>query len=71
MMKQLLERTDLPSYLDLKAREMLHQARSTAGEASLQQASFLQDGPRVIWFTWTGTKIQRTLLRLGQVFRWV
>ena len=68
MMKKLLERIDLPSYLDLKAREMLHQARSTASEANLQQASFLQDGPRVIWFTWTGTKIQRTLYGLGTYF---
>ena len=68
MMKQLLKRTDLPSYLDLKAREMMHQARSTASEAELHQASFLQDGTRVIWFTWTGTKIQRTLYGLGTYY---
>ncbi len=68
MMKQLLKRTDLPAYLDLNAREMMHQARATASEANLQQASFLQDGPRVIWFTWTGTKIQRTLYGLGTYY---
>ena len=68
MMKSLLERADLPAYLDLKAREMLHQARSTSREASLLQTSFLQDGPRAVWFTWTGTKIQRTLYGLGSYF---
>jgi len=68
VMKSVLERTDLPAYLDLKAREMLHQARSAAREASLLQTSFLQDGPRAVWFTWTGTKIQRTLFGLGSYF---
>ena len=60
--------SDLSAYVDLKAREMLHQARSTAREAEPQQTSFLQDGPRAIWFTWTGTKIQRTLYGLGTYF---
>ena len=68
MMKSLLERTDLPTYLDSKAREMVHQARLTAREANLRQTSFLQDGPRAVWFTWTGTKIQRTLYGLGSYF---
>ena len=68
MMKSLLEGADLPTYLDSKAREMLHQARSTAREANLRQTSFLQDGPRTVWFTWTGTKIQRTLYGLGSYF---
>jgi len=68
MMKSLLERTDLPAYLDPKAREMLLQSRSTAREANLRQTPFIQDGPHAVWFTWTGTKIQRTLYGLGRYF---
>ena len=64
-MKALLERDDLPLYLDMKAREMLLQARSTARESGVLRDPFLQDGPDTIWFTWTGSKIQRTLSGLG------
>ena len=64
-MRQILGTTDLPIYLDTKAREMLTQARSTARDAVLMQTSFLQEGPDAIWFTWSGTRIQRTLYGLG------
>ena len=67
-MKALLERTDLPVYLDMKAREMLLQARATARDSGLLRNPFLQDGPDAIWFTWTGSRIQRTLFGLGQFF---
>jgi len=67
-MKALLERTDLPVFLDMKAREMLLQARATARHTGLLANPFLQDGPETIWFTWTGSRIQRTLSGLGQFF---
>ncbi len=55
-------------YLDMKAREMLLQARATAATRDLLRNSFLQDGPDAIWFTWTGSRIQRTLWGLGNYF---
>ncbi len=65
VMKALLQRDELPAYLDMKAREMLLQARSTARDSGLLRDPFLQDGPDAIWFTWTGSRIQRTLSGLG------
>ena len=52
----------------MKAREMLLEARSTAAQAGILRDSFLQDGPDAIWFTWTGSQIQRTLWGLGSFF---
>ena len=64
-MKALLFLDDKPAYLDPKANEMLTDARAAAREADLSIRSFLQDGPDTIWFTWTGSRIQRTLAGLG------
>ena len=52
----------------MKRQEMLLQARSTAQDSGLLRAAFLQDGPDAIWFTWTGSRIQRTLSALGEFF---
>jgi ATP-dependent helicase Lhr and Lhr-like helicase len=68
VMKALLEPGEQPIYLDMKAREMLLQAQATAAQAELLRHPFIQDGPDTIWFTWTGSKIQRTLLGLGTHF---
>jgi ATP-dependent Lhr-like helicase len=68
VMKDLLDRTDLPVFLNVKAREMLFQARATARRTELLANRFLQDGPDTIWFTWTGSRIQRTVSALGQFF---
>ena len=68
VMKDLLERADLPDYLDMRSREMLLQARATARDSGLVRNPFIQDGPDVIWFTWTGSRNQRTLFALGQYF---
>jgi ATP-dependent helicase Lhr and Lhr-like helicase len=67
-MRALLERADLPVFLDMKAREMLLQARSSARNSGLLTDPFVQDGPDVIWFPWTGSRIQRTLFGLGKFF---
>jgi ATP-dependent helicase Lhr and Lhr-like helicase len=67
-MRSLLERTDLPLYLDTRGREMILQARASARDSGLLETPFLQDGPDVTWFTWTGSRIQRTLFGLGEFF---
>jgi ATP-dependent helicase Lhr and Lhr-like helicase len=68
VMKALLEPGEVPLYIDVKAREMLIQARATAADSGLLRNSFLQDGPDAIWFTWTGSRIQGTLWGLGTFF---
>jgi hypothetical protein len=45
---------------------MLQSARAAAHAADLGRQRFLQDGARTVWFTWTGSRIQRTLAGLGQ-----
>lgn len=49
-------------YLNATAAQLLSNARATALQAGLGQGSFITLSPnKCIWFTWTGTKIQRTL----------
>ena len=43
-------------------------ARATAARAGILQDPFLQDGPDAIWFTWTGSRIQRALWGLASFF---
>ena len=64
-MRALLFHNDVPVYLDPGARTMLSQARVAAREAELDRCPFVQDGSDLTWFTWTGTRIQRTLAGLG------
>jgi hypothetical protein len=61
VMRSLLFRDDIPGYLDPGAKEMLSRARKTAREAMLGHHSLIQVGSDVTWFTWTGTRIHRTL----------
>ncbi len=67
VMKALLETNELPVYLDPTALQMLSQARSTARDSGLLRNPFLQDGLDTIWFTWTGSRIERTLLALAKL----
>jgi hypothetical protein len=60
-MKGLLLRDDFPVYLDPVARSMLSQARASAREARLDTLDVIQDGADLVWFTWTGTRIHKTL----------
>jgi ATP-dependent helicase Lhr and Lhr-like helicase len=66
-MRALLFRDDVPIYLDPRAKEMLASARAAAREAGLSQRLFLKDGQDTIWFPWTGSRIQRTLVGLGRL----
>ncbi len=50
------------SYLNATAGRLLSDARSTARRATLaQQPIVALSAARSLWFTWTGTRIQRTL----------
>ena len=55
----------VPQYLDSTAKAMLAAARTAAREADLAEVRFLCDGSSTIWFTWTGSRINRTVLALG------
>lgn len=49
-------------YLNATANRLLRDARATAIQAGLAQQSIVALSPsQCLWFTWTGTKIQRTL----------
>ena len=67
VMRALLEQNEPIAYLDPTASTLLAQARSTARESGLLRDPFLQDGLDTIWFTWNGSKIQRTLWALGKI----
>jgi ATP-dependent Lhr-like helicase len=67
-MREVLLGEAVPAYLDATAKQMLAHARATAREAKLDTNSFLTDGATTYWFTWTGSRIQRTLLGLGTFY---
>lgn len=53
-------------YLDDTATQLLAQARDTAKASSLGNTSIVSLSPtKCLWFTWTGTRIQRTLRLLA------
>jgi ATP-dependent Lhr-like helicase len=65
-MRSLLLAEEMPIYLDPTAQAMLASARAAAREADLGHQCFVPDGPGTIWFTWAGSRIQRTLAGLGR-----
>jgi ATP-dependent Lhr-like helicase len=64
-MRELLSSDNLPRYLDPRAREMLSTARMTAHDVGLTDRPFVHDGANTIWFTWTGSRINRTMMALA------
>jgi ATP-dependent Lhr-like helicase len=64
-MRSILTEDGEIAYLDSKAQKMLAISRRTARDARLLDCALMQDGPDVLWWTWTGTRIQRTLYGLG------
>ncbi len=58
------------SYLDETAAQLLSDARTTATSASLATSRLIALGEEeCLWFTWTGTKIQRTLCMMASEAR--
>lgn len=61
-MRRLLFDDQTPRYLDENSAKMLALARRCAVDANVNQSQYHWDGRECTWFTWTGTKIQRTLM---------
>ena len=64
-MREILSDTKIPSYLDQMAKQMLQEARTFAQESDILHHPFFRYGKEMIWFTWCGTRVNRTLLGLG------
>jgi len=65
-MKEILCGDEELQYLDAVADELLRQSRKTARDNSIGDSNIVSLSPtRCLWFTWTGTRIQRTLCLLA------
>jgi len=64
-MRDLLASESMPRYLDSTARDMLAAARSTIRAVHALEQPFVNDGSDLVWLTWTGSRINRTLMALG------
>ena len=64
-MQDILFDKEVPVYLNPKAKEMLPQARTTALSLNLNNRRIIEMGKDSVLFTWTGTRINRTLLLIG------
>jgi len=67
-MYDVLNRGEIPEYLDETAKDMLAYAQQTAKNAGLFETNIIQIGQDTYWFTWTGSAKHRTLLALGEFF---
>jgi ATP-dependent Lhr-like helicase len=65
-MRELLSQTKMPKYLDASAEEMLQEARDTANRLRLQTKQITESGSGTAVFTWTGSRINHTLMLAGQ-----
>jgi ATP-dependent Lhr-like helicase len=65
-MLSVLRSDTTPAYLDGKAKEMLGLARSYARTAGILDGSVIREGDTVYWFTWAGSRTNRTLMGLGR-----
>lgn len=61
-MRRVVLGKEVPVYLDAEAKDMLLQAREAACALGLETTSMLQSGTTVYWFTWAGSRINRTLV---------
>jgi ATP-dependent helicase Lhr and Lhr-like helicase len=65
-MRDVLLSDRIIGYLDDTAKGILSDARKTASVSSLGQSNFVAiSTARCYWFTWTGSRIQRTLMLLA------
>ncbi|MBI4243489.1 MAG: DEAD/DEAH box helicase [Planctomycetes bacterium] len=65
-MLSILFSDDVPIYLDDVAQNILQYARQTSRDARLDEHVFMQDGKSTLWFTWAGSRINRTLWGLAK-----
>lgn len=67
-MRQTIMSDKTYAYLDPVASEILDNARLVAREAGLEQGDLFAPSPKsTLWFTWTGTRTQRTLQLMAQM----
>lgn len=67
-MRQMLLSEKVPAFLDPLAKAMLQSARETPRQAQLDRVTFHREGDTTWWFTWAGSRVQRTLLGLGTFY---
>ena len=60
-MREVLEATDIPVFLDSNARELLSEARSQYERSDLKKVSILDFGRQTLLFHWTGDREANTL----------
>lgn len=65
-MLEVLKSGAVPAYLDGNAREILAQARDLARRIQVIDRPIITDGPDTYWFTWTGSRVHRTLMGMGR-----
>ena len=65
-MREVLFSDLVPVYLDRKSVEILETARIAAANANLANHQFFSDGANTLWFTWTSSKVNRTLASFGR-----
>lgn len=64
-MREVLISNKVIPYLDAKAGELLECSRRVARDAKLAERCLYSEGATTTWFTWTGSRINRTLAALG------
>ncbi len=64
--RDLLRADAVPTYLDPTAASILADARTLARASGLLDGGLIGDGPRVAWFTWAGSRVDRTLRGMGE-----
>lgn len=67
-MREVLLSEDIPTYIDMAGKKLLEDARKAALNAKLDQADFVVEGTKTIWFTWASSALQCTLLILGEFY---
>jgi ATP-dependent Lhr-like helicase len=68
-MKEILLSDKDIHYLDKSAKIMLQMSRSTAKNLDLLSNTFIIEGEDIYWFTWTGTSKNRTLAKIGEIYK--
>ncbi len=67
-MRKVLRCDDAYAYLDSYAHTMLERARKEAKALQLHRHEFFHEGRETIWFTWTSSRINRTLAALARFY---
>ena len=61
-MLAVLRSTDMPVYLDARARDLLAEGREQLARLGLVEQGFVADGGSTVWFPWIGDRVMNTLV---------